>query len=91
LPLSLFYRIFDIFLIEGEKTLYRCALAILHYKQEGFIERNDFELGLFYLKDNSNFGIIEHDQFILTMVSKFTFSRIFIIDMYSEYDNNIKW
>jgi hypothetical protein len=29
LPLPYFYRVFDIFLVEGEKTLFRCALAIL--------------------------------------------------------------
>jgi hypothetical protein len=29
LPLPLLYRVYDIFLVEGEKTLYRCALTIL--------------------------------------------------------------
>lgn len=33
LPIDLFYRVFEIFLIEGEKTLFRCALAILHFKE----------------------------------------------------------
>jgi hypothetical protein len=37
IPLSLFYRLFDIFLVEGEKVLYRCALNILSLKSKELI------------------------------------------------------
>lgn len=41
--MDIFYRVFEIFLVEGEKTLFRCALSILYFKKQKLIELDDFE------------------------------------------------
>ena len=38
LPINIFYRVFEIYLVEGEKTLYRCALSLLNYKKNRFMK-----------------------------------------------------
>ena len=38
LPINIFYRVFEIYLVEGEKTLYRCALSLLNYKRNRFMK-----------------------------------------------------
>ena len=43
LPLPLLYRVYDIFLLEGEKTLYRCGLAIIRLKLNALSECKGFE------------------------------------------------
>jgi hypothetical protein len=50
LPLPLFYRFFDVFLIEGVKTAYRCALTILEFKKKSIQPNDSFEDVLIFIK-----------------------------------------
>lgn len=43
LPFNILMRIFDVYLYEGEKILFRAGLAILKIKEKELSNLNDFE------------------------------------------------
>ncbi len=66
-------RIFDVYLYEGEKILFRAGLAILKIKEKELSNLNDFEEIMMNLKE-----IIQKNQeeeFIKIMTKDFTFSK----------------
>ncbi|CAD8100981.1 unnamed protein product [Paramecium sonneborni] len=90
LPINLFYRIFEIFLIEGEKTLFRCALTIIHYKEQKLIQLNDFEEGLQFLKSYLDLQLLDTNQFINIMLKNYKFSKTIIQQLDIKYKKNQK-
>ncbi|CAD8177266.1 unnamed protein product [Paramecium octaurelia] len=91
LPIDLFYRVFEIFLLEGEKTLFRCALAIIHFKEQKLIQlQNNFEISLRHLKSLDDFFTIDNDQFIYVMFNKFKFSWQLIQQLEEKYKKQKK-
>ncbi|CAD8093548.1 unnamed protein product [Paramecium sonneborni] len=90
LPINLFYRVFEIFLIEGEKTIFRCALTIIHYKEQKLTQLNDFENGLQFLKSNLDLQQLDSNLFINLMLTKYKFSKTIIQQLDIKYKKNQK-
>ncbi|CAD8186866.1 unnamed protein product [Paramecium pentaurelia] len=90
LPINLFYRVFEIFLVEGEKTIFRCALAIIHFKEQKLTQLNDFENGLQYLRSNEDLFHLDSNQFINLMLTKYKFSKNIIQQLDQKYKKNQK-
>ena len=59
---------FDIYLYEGEKVLYRIGLAILKMKEKKLFRLNKFEEIMFFMK-----ALIKMNEFI--EINSFTFSK----------------
>ena len=79
-------RIWDIFLVEGRKTIFRFALAILKVNQNDLLSTDD--MGEFYsvlgdYKENA-----EVEELVSVATKKFTFSHKEILKLENEYDQN---
>lgn len=65
-------RMFDIYLYEGEKVLYRIGLAILKMKEKQLFNLHKFEEIMFFMKKPIDKK--DEDKFI-TIANSFTFSK----------------
>lgn len=83
LPINLFYRVFEIFLVEGEKALFRCALAIFQHKRAPLKRIRNFDEQFRLLKD-LDLNSLNPDAFVRSMHS-FTFSRKWIEELDKRY------
>lgn len=56
-------RVLELYVVEGDKILYRVGLTIMKYKKPRVKALADFDQVLMYLKDYSEFETIPPDQF----------------------------
>ena len=71
-PIGIVVRIFDIYLYEGRKILFRIALAIFKLSEAELLLADDLELPLTHLKKFPNTCDVEK---LIKVAHKFTFSR----------------
>ena len=71
-PIDIVVRIFDIYMMEGRKILFRIALAIFKLQERDLMTAEDLELPLTSLKQFPAKCDIEQ---LMTTAHKFTFSR----------------
>lgn len=89
LPFNLFARIFDIFLYEDFKIIYRTALTLLKLKEEQILKCKNMDQFMNILRDYNYYNKIDEDIFIKTAFS-FKFSKKLIIELENDYiDKNI--
>ena len=77
LPFEIIVRIFDCYLLEGEKIIYRAALAILKLNEDDLLKAKHFESFMENLRNCTN-KIKDVEEFLKTAF-KFSFSRNDII------------
>lgn len=73
LPTELFYRVYECFLCEGYKIIYKAALTILKIN-EPLVMGQPFETILEHLMKNGHYEKIDPDEFCATMQS-YTFTN----------------
>ena len=81
-PINIVVRIFDIFLMEGRKILFRIALAIFKLLEKELMAAPDQEKPLKLLKV---FPASCDMELLLTTAHKFTFSRKLLDQLEREY------
>ena len=82
-PFEMVVRIFDCYLLEGEKIIYRVALAIFKSKEEELLKAKHFETLMESLK-NATSDIKNPDELLNTAFS-FSFSRNHIKNFEQQY------
>ena len=87
LPFELLVRIFDCYLLEGEKIIYRIGLAILKSNETELLKRKHFEEFMESLR-NCTKNIKDIDQF-LKMAFDFSFSRNHILHFEQQYQQKL--
>lgn len=89
LPFTYVARIFDIFLIEGPKILYRAALAILSLLEEKLLAAGDISVLDGILRDLLHWipSLVTEDKFIQKCVS-FRFSKKLIVKLKLKNNGN---
>lgn len=85
-PFEVVVRIWDIFLVEGRKTMFRFALAILKLHEKQLIDADMEEL-FHILKDYKD--KVDFDK-LLKCALEYTFSKKLIDDLEKEYEENPK-
>ena len=85
LSFNIVVRIFDCFLLEGEKIIYRVALALIKLKEDIIIKSKSFETVMETLKSNSN--EIKSPDILLETAFNFSLSREEIKRLEKEYTN----
>lgn len=88
LPFDITVRIFDCFLLEGEKIIYRVILAILKYIQDEIESADGFETIMNSIKNVSK--KIKSPDDLLNIAFKFSFSRSDLTYYTLEYNKMIK-
>jgi hypothetical protein len=83
LPTELFYRIFECFLMEGYKVIYKAALTMIKIN-EPLVLNKPFEEVLGYLMKKEQYESIPPDEFCEIMHS-FTFTSEQIDDLEKKY------
>ena len=73
LPFKVIVRIFDCYLLEGEKIIFRAALAILKLNEDELIRAKHFETFMESLRNCTN--KIKDPELFLKTAFKFSFSR----------------
>ena len=76
LPFKTALRIFDIFLCEGNKILYRAMLAILAIKEKKILKANDATDILVICRETEE--EYNDDDLFIKLCFKFTFSRKYV-------------
>ena len=88
LPFNIVVRIFDCFLLEGEKIIYRVALALFKLKENQIIKSKSFESVMEIIKSiNSE---IKTPEQLLETAFKFSLSREDIKKFENQYLNLVK-
>ena len=85
LSFNIVVRIFDCFLLEGEKIIYRVALALIKLKEDIIIKSKSFETVMETLKSKSN--EIKSPDILLETAFNFSLSREDIKRLEMEYTN----
>ena len=85
LPLEIVGRIWDIYLLEGDSAIYRCALTVLAYRKD-FLSTAEFGDILKYLNRPSSFKLCEATFFEL--IHQFRLPINFIKESYNKYNLN---
>jgi len=88
LPFNIVVRIFDCFLLEGEKIIYRVALALFKLKEKNIIKKKNFEDVMEILKSINN--ETKNPDLLLQTAFGFSLSRTDIKALENEYSNLIK-
>ena len=73
LPFNAVVRIFDCYLLEGEKIIFRIALALFKMKEKEILNENTFESIMEILR-NATRGVINEEE-LLKVAFDFSFSR----------------
>ena len=88
LPFNIVVRIFDCFLLEGEKIIYRVALALFKLKEKSIIKKKNFEDVMEILKSINN--ETKNPDLLLQTAFGFSLSRTDIKALENEYSILIK-
>ena len=86
-PLKLVARIWDIYLVEGRKTIFRVALAIMKLNEDELMRAD--QCRLFTIFDDYK-GKVNSDQLLAMAFKSFTFSHKLIDELDKEYSNKPK-
>jgi len=81
-PIGIVVRIFDIYLFEGRKILFRIALAIFKLSEQKLMQAEDIELPLTHLKKFPETCDVE---LLIKTAHKFTFSRSLLDKLEQDY------
>ena len=85
LPFNIVVRIFDCYLLEGEKIIYRIALALFKLKENYLLKGKSFESVMEKMKLLTN--EIKNPDILLETAFNFSLSRKDIKKLESEYEN----
>ena len=88
LPFNIVVRIFDCFLLEKEKIIYRVALALIKLKEESLLKAKSFEVLMERMK--SIYKEIKNPDILLETAFSFSLSREHIKKFEIEYSNLMK-
>ena len=88
LPFNIVVRIFDCFLLEKEKIIYRVALALIKLKEENLLKAKSFEVLMERMK--SIYKEIKNPDILLETAFSFSLSREHIKKFEIEYSNLMK-
>lgn len=90
LPISFCSRIFDIFLFENQKIIYKASLAVMKILEKTLLERTSIDHISAVISNPYKFmNRMTQDQFIETCLT-FTFSSTFLGKIEYEYDSKNK-
>lgn len=81
-PIKVVVRIWDIFLVEGRKTIFRFALAILKVNEKQFLS-GEMEVALLQMKKYQK--DVDVEELIKVATNTFTFSKDHLFKLSEEY------
>lgn len=85
LPFNLYVRVFDIFLLEKWKIIFRVGLTIIKYQEQAILKAESFDDVMVALKQCDVFNKVDEDEFFNKAMKSFVFSKKKITKYEEEY------